>query len=54
MSDAGGKGDLQAWSTTRGEERGVPSDTSVQSFGAENISEVVLCRCLFIRMDKVK
>jgi hypothetical protein len=54
MSDTGGKGDYQAWSTTRGKERGVPSDTSMQSFGAENISEVILRRSLFVGMDKLK
>jgi hypothetical protein len=37
-----------------GEERGVPSDTSMQSFGAENISKVILGRSLFIGMDKFK
>ncbi len=54
MSDTGGKGDHQAWPTTRKEKRGVPSDTSMQSFGPENISEVVLRRSLFIWVDKLE
>jgi hypothetical protein len=37
-----------------GRKRGVPSDTSMQSFGAENISEVVLGRSLFVGMNKLK
>ena len=36
------------------EERGVPGDTSVQSFSGENVSEVVLRRSLFIGMNKIK
>ena len=54
MSDTGGKGDHQAWFTTRKKERGVPGDTSMQSFTVENVSEVVLRRSLFIWMDKLK
>jgi len=54
MSDTGGKGDHQAWSTTREKKRGVPSDTSVQSLSFENISEVVLRRSLFIGVDKLE
>lgn len=33
---------------------GVPSDTSVQSFGFKNISEVVLCGGLFVWVDKLE
>lgn len=54
MSDTGGKGDHQAWSTTREKKRGVPSDTSVQSLSFENISKVVLRRSLFIWVDKLE
>jgi hypothetical protein len=54
MSDTGGKGDKQAWSTTREAKRGVPSDTSVQSFGFENISKVILGRSLFVWVDKLE
>lgn len=55
MSDADGKGEYQAWWTTREtRKRGVPSDTPVQSFGFKNISEVVLCRSLFVWVDKLE
>ena len=54
MSDADGKGEHQAWCSTREKERGIPSDTSVQSLGFKNISEVVLCRSLFVWVDKVE
>jgi hypothetical protein len=54
MSDTGGKGDKQAWSTTRKEKRGVPSDTSVQSLGFKNISKVILGRSLFVWVDKLE
>ena len=53
MSDRDGKGEHQTWWTTREtRERGVPSDRAVQSFGFKNISEVVLCRGLFVWVDK--
>ena len=55
MSDADGKGEYQAWWTTREtRKRGVPSDTPVQSFGFKNISEVVLCGSLFVWVDKLE
>jgi hypothetical protein len=34
--------------------RGAPSDTSMQSFGFKDISEVILCGSLFIRVDKLE